>query len=313
MDVPKITHLISVNIVIVQIPTTCPLVNAASPTQNLRPVQLQFTKFPRVSSAPRMNCASSSVDALALRMQNHLSFANGPRCRAAGCCEAHSSHYCKNCGNTNSDHKSNNCPNRQKQPQYSKKVQILTSANQPNPTNCREDYMMLVTWVAINECHCSIFGGFVRDYIIRNERPNDIDIRLPHNDLQAFMENFERRLQSLGFTTHFLPLQVKGHKVSIREHQFELDLVCKDDFGGGKLVDMDVNNLMISKAGLSQRAGINRSIEQIVSNILRKRCCIRVRRDIIRTQLAYYKQRIQKMINRGWNVINKDKVLHLNC
>ena len=35
------------------------------------------------------------------------------RCQASGCYENHRAHYCKNCGNGNSDHRSGDCPRLQ--------------------------------------------------------------------------------------------------------------------------------------------------------------------------------------------------------
>ncbi len=43
----------------------------------------------------------------------------------------------------------------------------------------RNDYIMLLSHLLIWKADCSIYGGLVRDWIVKEEEPKDIDCALP--------------------------------------------------------------------------------------------------------------------------------------
>jgi len=89
-------------------------------------------------------------------------------------------------------------PNNYHELCYVKRIQKLKSkypiAIPKPPNDKREHWMMLVVWTVIHHFHCKVVGGFVRDFIIRGEKPNDIDIVLPPNvDINNFANQLHKK------------------------------------------------------------------------------------------------------------------------
>ena len=71
----------------------------------------------------------------------------------------------------------------------------------------------------------------------------------------------------------------------------------------GKQVEMDINNLIISAKGIDLRAEIPWTLDQVINNIKKKQFNVL---PVTPGRENYIKKRIEKMLKRGWRLLNKE-------
>jgi hypothetical protein len=201
------------------------------------------------------------------------------------------------------------------------------------PTATRESRMEVVAWIAVCKFHCTLAGGFVRDWIVGNDRarpqsfdsplqwvkfnekngtlslnkalvPYDLDCILPldrHFDIERFRDEInEFNIETKLFRSHV------HYKLLLDQHAptgpFTMDLV--EPFGATRFTipDLDVNSLYVERdqcIGIIQNIDLTNppfliDLKQIIENIQCKQFKVLVSID------KYLAKRIAKMVARGW-------------
>jgi len=201
------------------------------------------------------------------------------------------------------------------------------------PMATRESRMEVVGWIAVCKFNCSLEGGFVRDWIIANERarplptiepsewvkfdtvtgtpsllkdlvPSDLDCKLPL-DCYFHLEKFCNELKQFDMTPQIYRSR-RSYRLLFDQYiptgPFTLELIEPYSSVGFRIPDLDVNNLCIKRdqcSQFSQRFDLSESpcflnIEQIVENIKKKQF------HVIPSINELIMKRIDKMIKRGW-------------
>lgn len=80
------------------------------------------------------------------------------------------------------------------------RIKLLSSNEQPMVTLAnRTGAMLLIVHFALWELKCVVYGGFVRDWVVRGEPANDVDLNLPPNVAVATIEvQLCAKMQALG-------------------------------------------------------------------------------------------------------------------
>lgn len=146
-----------------------------------------------------------------------------------------------------------------------------------------------------------------RDCIIRDDWHDgaDIDVNVLDEDLKTAVTNFESWAADLGLTLakenqgpNNVLVTVKVPSANMRE--FSLDFVncsfyTKRSLGKGrKIVDLDVNNLQLSKVGITKKVDCEGpSVDAIISRCKKGRYKLILPKRLIAV-------RVQKFEQRGW-------------
>ncbi|CAF4081434.1 unnamed protein product [Adineta steineri] len=201
----------------------------------------------------------------------------------------------------------------------------------------RESRMEIVAWIAVCEFHCKLEGGFVRDWVVRHKA--NVPANLKNNPMAWIEYRTNKEGQNIpGITKGIVPSDLDCHlplhqyfdieKFQDRLHKF--DIVCSvfrenwryivlidENAPTGPFtmdliephvalthdrIDLDVSNLSLERnypRELGMRIDVTESpysieLESIVENIMEGR--FRVLRPID----AFVKERIDKMVQRGW-------------
>jgi len=134
------------------------------------------------------------------------------------------------------------------------RLQLLMTASKPPPPQTKEDAIMHVVHAAIFNANAVVYGGFVRDYVVRNESANDVDVNTA--DYDATERQMTAALKALNIIEQDPSVQSWGKASLYRRltyswqgHKLEVDLVdpAKVPFSSPG-VDCDVGNLAIDKA-----------------------------------------------------------------
>ena len=198
----------------------------------------------------------------------------------------------------------------------------------------REMNILILCWIGIHYFNFTLFGGVVRDFLIRGERPHDIDFRLPSdlfsNDHQSNITTMENTIQEFAVTIREnlqIDLEItngpvdglKFGKCVVENQPIEFDFVSPVAFHSGKSVDFDVNNLQVNLTNLThQRVEIYKKTTEIIRNILNKQCYVAHLGDMnINDQNGSHRKylqnllqtRIPKMEAKGWTILNKVQLL----
>lgn len=172
-----------------------------------------------------------------------------------------------------------------------------------------------------------IYGGYVRDYLIRKEIPKDIDVSC------ANIEYFTNKLKNmLKFSFDIIDDKMPGvgygcRKLTLIHKHIALPTIsmdiCTNNIIGSRL-DLDVNGLVISKDGSIKFTGDNNlsMFPTVYSNIINKQFTLlrkytrpaeprRVFSDLKLHSLLlieYFRifSRCMKMLNRGWTIKQSD-------
>src|SRR3990167_8254336 len=182
--------------------------------------------------------------------------------------------------------------------------------------NSKLDLMIKVASIALKEFNCSIFGGFVRDFVFKNEEPSDLDLRIPTSEFQPFLSDFSHFVRQYGMIMTCEKSSKCLTKAQITDYTYEveIDFVLADGFSGGETVDFDVNNFQVSVFGqdkkpiVFQRSSIGKSNIAVLSNISTKICFIQSQHNLIYKQYREFLHlhRVKKMKEKGWNVKNEN-------
>ena len=204
------------------------------------------------------------------------------------------------------------------------------------PTATRESRMEVIAWIAVCKFNCSLEGGFVRDWIIANERarpsltiqpsewvkfdtmtgtpsllkelvPSDLDCKMPLNcyfDLEKFCDEVKQ--------FDMIP-QIhrsrRSYRILFDQYQptgpFTLELIEPYSSVGFRIPDLDVNNLCVKRdqcSAFSQRVDLREppcflDTVQIVENIKTKKF------HVLPSINGSIMSRVNKMITRGWTQI----------
>ena len=197
--------------------------------------------------------------------------------------------------------------------------------------------MEVVAWIAVCEFHCKLEGGFVRDWVVRHKANVPANLK---NNPKAWIEyrNNEDGQDIPGITKAIVPSDLDCHLPlhqyfdieKFQDRLYKFDIVCKvvreawryivlidEDTSTGPFtmdliephvaltqdrIDLDVSNLSLERSyprELGMRIDVTQSpysieLESIVENIMEG--SFRVLRPID----AIVKDRIDKMIQRGW-------------
>ena len=192
-----------------------------------------------------------------------------------------------------------------------------------SPCNSNASFMTQIAAILIKQFNCTIFGGFVRDYIFRNTEPSNLDVAIPGTSFDSFLASFASYLQGRQIQMETPSIENNVATTSLTmvgsfrsKISFEVLFVITDNIIGAPSVDFDVNNFQLTTFGansqpiLFQRANILKSNSEIVRNIKAKKCEIAKSPKL---ELASYKthlqeHRIPKMKNRGWTITNQNAI-----
>ncbi|CAF4047961.1 unnamed protein product [Adineta steineri] len=204
------------------------------------------------------------------------------------------------------------------------------------PKATRESRMEVVAWIAVCKFNCNLEGGFVRDWIVANERvcpapeiqpsdwvqfdaltgtpsllkalvPSDLDCKMPLNqyfDVEKFCNEinaFDMKPQLFRSRRSYRLLFDQYHSTG----PFTLELIEPYSNVGFRIPDLDVNNLCVKRDQcneLTQRVDLSESpcfisIKQIIENIQSKKF------HVLPLMNELIMSRIQKMVTRGWTQI----------
>eukprot|EP01032_Pedospumella_encystans_P008904 gene8904-10522_t len=183
--------------------------------------------------------------------------------------------------------------------------------------NEREQVVLYLAHTLVWQLGCTVYGGFVRDWVIRGEPANDIDVKLPDGtDSQKVAEGLTRAVQAAAGKPGAAGLQVIERKVKgaaftvvisgpWQGHKIEVDLVSKSVVSQKPGVDADVDNFAIDATGqLTKRVhdagGLQMSLIVQVKHCLAKQFVsyydLAASPDMVRT-------RLKKLFDRGWTCI----------
>ena len=185
--------------------------------------------------------------------------------------------------------------------------------------NSRLIFMAQIAALLINQFNCTIFGGFIRDYIFRNEEPSNLDVAIP-GTFESFFTFFAFHLELHKIQMKNPPV-IEGDvaTVVLTNGRFtsEVTFVVTDNVLGAPTVDFDVNNFQLTTFGatkqpiLYQRATLFKSNQEILKNIRGKKCEIadneKLQQESYKTHLI--QQRIPNMQNKGWTIVNRNRLL----
>ena len=176
----------------------------------------------------------------------------------------------------------------------------LERPRKPPPPTDADSAKLHVAHAAVWDAGCSVYGGFVRDWVIRGESANDIDVNT--GDYDATQRAMQQALQPYGITMQ--TSQPWGETKAYRRLTFvwqgsslEVDLVDPSKVPHTPPgVDCDVGNLKIdSRGGLQLKVPELVSLEKSIKHALSKKfvCFYEPSSDMA-------KRRIHKYMQRGW-------------
>ncbi|KAL0206958.1 hypothetical protein P9112_012669 [Eukaryota sp. TZLM1-RC] len=134
----------------------------------------------------------------------------------------------------------------------------LVSSLVPKPTtNNRDDWVLLVAHSAIWTAGLELYGGFVRDYVLRNVSANDIDTLVPDGiNINAASNLLSQALGKYKIVCQ--PITQKGRAQCMAVSfpggsGVEIDFTPASLKATSPFVDADINNFKVNKSGLVQK------------------------------------------------------------
>eukprot|EP00981_Chlorochromonas_danica_P014047 scaffold7245_cov197-Ochromonas_danica.AAC.7 len=194
-----------------------------------------------------------------------------------------------------------------------------TSVPPVAPFNHKNKAMVFLAHEAIWNANCKIYGGFVRDFIIRNEVANDIDIAYDSrtqslSQIQLIIISAANKI-GLRCTDNWRQKGMAQSRRFILGNQlggssFEVDLVDQNVVSSQGLspgVDCDVGNFIVQKPG-HQQFGLQLKVNHPMLQTVHQS----IRHCLAKEFVFYYDQnnpigqaRLQKYLQRGWKCLTK--------
>ncbi|KAL0221647.1 hypothetical protein RCL1_001501 [Eukaryota sp. TZLM3-RCL] len=205
---------------------------------------------------------------------------------------------------------------------------VLSPYSQHCSSSSRLDYLSLIAHIAVVQCNLRVFGGFVRDYIVNNEEPSDVDIVFcPHKIghplkmIDKFLNLLEEHnircsspnsifvsdsygyysLKNLTNLEKWRGGVLMIHLTLPDGSHCKVDLISKDHPSQFPGFDADVNNLAIDvETGLywcvSSAVELKLSLTEAVINCINK--------EYLYFQDVNFTQRLEKMTSKGYKCIS---------
>jgi hypothetical protein len=184
----------------------------------------------------------------------------------------------------------------------------LATASLPTSSGGRDESMLLIAHALIWQAGCTLYGGFVRDWVIRGEPANDIDALIPSNrspqQVQALLQQCAKQvgiqvtgLREKGIATT-VTLQVPG------AGNVEVDLVTlenKRKHAPPPGVDCTVGNLCVLPNGVLDK--LNKNAAPTVSLAKCKSHCEKKKFVFLydpQSNPGMCAARLRKYLSRGW-------------
>jgi hypothetical protein len=198
---------------------------------------------------------------------------------------------------------------------------LSTSASPPNTSgNSRDNAMLFIAHAAIWSARCCIYGGFIRDFIVNNESPNDIDIgyETSHTTQQQLQQIILQKAAIIGLDC--IAQKPKGMAFTLTfsgarhgwTNVFDVDLVDLAQVRAKSLspgVDCDVGNLVLEAPKTNIFAlKLKVKNDRLISLAESQRHCQR------KEFVFYYrtddgnevsKRRLDKYLSRGWTCLTQ--------
>jgi HrpA-like RNA helicase len=140
------------------------------------------------------------------------------------------------------------------------RLMLLTSSARITPSQSRADALMFIAHTLIWKAGCSIYGGFVRDWVINGESANDLDCELSQSgqsETNRVTKILRTEISSTSIT--YQTTRQKGPATCLTfsgpwaGHDIEVDLVDPNLPRNSPGIDCDVGNLQISANGLAKK------------------------------------------------------------
>lgn len=171
-----------------------------------------------------------------------------------------------------------------------------------------EDFYLSVGHILIHGLRFGVYGGYIRDFLLRREDPHDVDTSIP--------PQFAAQGQAAMLTAMQATFTPKGFTVATGQQKPSVALVCTIAAGGHSVsvelvdptwfphvVDMSCNNVYLSANGLAHKvAGGGRTLAHVLWQIKHKKGTV-----LDLTESNYQFGRRQKMLQRGWDLWNVNK------
>lgn len=166
----------------------------------------------------------------------------------------------------------------------------------------RETAMLYVAHMALHRFGASIHGGFIRDLILRNETPTDVDIRVDGN-LDQFVDNLKQLIDASG-KIHCIKFYVRPTYTNFscvdndNSFLFKVDATCTSQFPN-EGTDLTCSNIKLTQNGLAKKTNVDPyPLSVVIQHIKEKKFKVILEID------NEIQRRIQKMIDRGWKQIS---------
>ncbi|KAG9392317.1 Helicase conserved C-terminal domain [Carpediemonas membranifera] len=182
---------------------------------------------------------------------------------------------------------------------YLPNLVMITSKQQPQTSNPMVQVAHAIIWGGFK-----IYGGFVRDHVIRNERANDIDTVAPKGmDARAASQQLCQIMAGLGYRQNGSPKFYNAVKMQFQRGGTVIDIDVTEDtlLGAYPFVDCDVGNFTVSSTGLGLKrvwAGENDcSVASAIAHC-------RAKQFVFFCQPNNFSRMHAKYFGRGWTCVN---------
>ena len=183
-----------------------------------------------------------------------------------------------------------------------------------NSNDPRGSAMLHLAHVAVWKANCCVYGGFIRDYIVRNERANDVDVG--YRTGQEGLENLHRilteEIKRLGFKWTRKDGKGMANAIVVSHDDFEsfdvdlVDLHAVKKIAPSPGVDCDVGNLIleVQEGNISplQLKIKNRHLVSLVDSL--SHCKMKEFVFYYEGRAAADSARLMKYLDRGWTCLN---------
>ncbi|KAG9396463.1 Pre-mRNA splicing factor RNA helicase [Carpediemonas membranifera] len=189
----------------------------------------------------------------------------------------------------------------------------MTAADSAVEVNQRVDLQVQVARVLLHRVPgLTIYGGSVRDWVIRGEAPNDIDCKIPDDTNIESISAELTRLPQVTFAQYLQPGSKPSHQILLQtvfgqvDIDFVTDTIAKQLATRPPFVEADVSNFAVSvERNLHPKVAAIRGkpfdMEEAMEHALNKQFVFYMSYD---ASASYYCRRLLKYVNKGWECLS---------